>query len=161
PHPASFSQAELCRSKLPPRRSWPGAAIIVANRYRTGWPDLQSVEKMGIYCRLVLICAERGNAGATGMPISGDGAPEAAARKPVATRKSQGSARLTNGSELLPDVDGRSVWARLLRDTMGAMYRHLGGEDRVSETQRLAIRRVGALEAEMIFLEAKFAKARS
>jgi hypothetical protein len=68
--------------------------------------------------------------------------------------------RVTNGAALLPSVDGRSIWARLMRDTMAAMFAHCGGENRVSEAKRLAIRRIAALEAELIFLEDKFARTR-
>src|SRR5262245_64187504 len=89
------------------------------------------------------------------------GQPEGAATPAkVVRQKSRGSARVTNGTDLLPSVDGRSVWARLLRDTMAAMVRHLGGEDRVSEVQRMTIRRVAALEAELIYMEDSIATTR-
>ena len=74
--------------------------------------------------------------------------------------KAKTRARLTNGVGLLPTVDGRSVWARLMRDTLSAMLHHLGGEDYASEPQRMLSRRVAALEAELIFLEDKFASTR-
>jgi len=45
----------------------------------------------------------------------------------------------------------------LFRDVQGAVVQHCGGEQHVSETQRLAIRRVAALEAELIYLEDNFA----
>src|SRR5262245_1070773 len=89
------------------------------------------------------------------------GQPEGAATPAkVVRQKSRGSARVTNGTDLLPSVDGRSVWARLLRDTIAAMVRHLGGDDQVSEVQRLSIRRVAALEAELIYIEDSIAKTR-
>lgn len=69
--------------------------------------------------------------------------------------------RLTNGTDLLPGVDGRSTWARLMRDVIASMMAHLGGEDRASEPQRMLSRRVAAFEAELIFLEDKFARARA
>jgi hypothetical protein len=68
--------------------------------------------------------------------------------------------RLTNGSTLLPTADGNSAWVRLVRDTIGNLVSHCGGIDTVSETQRLAARRVSVLEAELIYLEDKFAIAR-
>ena len=71
------------------------------------------------------------------------------------------SSRVTNGSDLLPSVDGRSIWARIMRDTIQAMLTHLGGEGYASEPQRMLSRRVGALEAELIFLEDKFARVRT
>src|SRR5262249_16590832 len=78
-------------------------------------------------------------------------------RKAVALRH---RSRVSNGSQILPTAHSQSVWARLLRDTRDLMVAHLGGEDMISETQRLAVRRVGSFEAELIFLEDKFAKAR-
>ena len=47
-----------------------------------------------------------------------------------------------------------------MRDVRDALYVHLGGEDHISETQRLVVRRVSTFEAEMIFLEDKFAQIR-
>jgi hypothetical protein len=69
--------------------------------------------------------------------------------------------RLTSGGELLPSVDGRSTWARLMRDVIGSMTAHLGGEDYVTEPQRMLVRRVAAFEAECVCLEDRFARARS
>jgi hypothetical protein len=75
--------------------------------------------------------------------------------------RSKGRSRLTNGVAILPTVDGRSIWARVLRDTFNAMLAHLGGEGLASEPQRMLSRRVAALEAELVFLEDKFARART
>jgi hypothetical protein len=69
--------------------------------------------------------------------------------------------RITNGSELLPGIDGRSAWARLLRDQIEALTAHLGGADRMSEPERMTARRAAALEAELVFLEAKIAELRT
>ena len=79
----------------------------------------------------------------------------------AAERKSHGRSRIGNGSSLLPSVDGRSVWARLMRDTYAAVLTHCGGADYVSETKRMAARRIAALEAELVHLEDKFARARA
>lgn len=68
--------------------------------------------------------------------------------------------RLSNGSSILPTSDGRSLWARLFRDTYAALIAHCGGEDAISETRRMAARRVAALEAELIYLEDQFASKR-
>jgi hypothetical protein len=86
--------------------------------------------------------------------MAGD-SPTEDARSPV-TRS-----RITNGSDLLPTVDGRSVWARLMRDTLTAMVQHCGGPNHVTEPMRLMARRVAALEAELIFLEDRFAGLRA
>ena len=69
-----------------------------------------------------------------------------------------GRARITNGTELLPGVDGRSVWARVMRDTLAAVLTHCGGAGAASELKRMAARRIAALEAELIHLEGKFAR---
>lgn len=50
-------------------------------------------------------------------------------------------------------VDGRSIWARLFRDSYLALLAHCGGADAVSDTKRMAARRVACLEAELIHLE--------
>jgi hypothetical protein len=68
------------------------------------------------------------------------------------------SSRVVSGKDLLPNEDGRSRWARLLRSTMQAMIAHCG--PRISDTQRMACRRIGALEAELIFTEDRIAKIR-
>lgn len=80
---------------------------------------------------------------------------ESPGERPASTRS-----RITNGAKLLPHVDGRSTWAKLLRDTLDDLLAHCGGEDRVSEPERMTARRAAALEAELIHLEAKFATAR-
>jgi hypothetical protein len=69
--------------------------------------------------------------------------------------------RVTAGLTLLPSIDGRSTWARIMRDTYHAMLAHAGGADYVSETKRLMARRVAACEAELIHLEDKFALTRA
>jgi hypothetical protein len=77
----------------------------------------------------------------------------------VAPKK--GRSRLTNGFALLPGIDGRSTWARLMRDVMSSMTSHLGGEDYLTEPQRMLVRRVAAFEAELCCLEECFARARA
>jgi hypothetical protein len=69
--------------------------------------------------------------------------------------------RVTAGLTLLPSVDGRSHWARIMRDTYLGLLTHAGGADYVSETKRLMARRVAACEAELIHLEDKFATIRT
>ena len=81
--------------------------------------------------------------------------------KTKAARKPTARARITNGSTLLPDVDGRSVWARIMCDSFDAMVGHCGGDGYVTEPQRKACRRVAALEAELVHLEARFARVRA
>src|SRR5690348_9214168 len=64
--------------------------------------------------------------------------------------------RVTNGTDLLPSVDGRSTPARVMRDTYQAMVSHCGGEH-ITEARRLLARRVACLEAELVNIECRFA----
>lgn len=65
--------------------------------------------------------------------------------------------RVTNGSHVLPGVDGRSTWARRFRDLMELHIADLGGDDAVSEAERSIVRRASALEVELERLELLFA----
>jgi hypothetical protein len=69
--------------------------------------------------------------------------------------------RIRAGKKVLPTAHPQSVWCRLMRDVQGSIVQHLGGEGYVSETQKLAARRVATLEAELVFLEDAFANART
>ena len=74
-------------------------------------------------------------------------------------RHKKGRSRVSNGSEILAGVDGRSVWARRFRDLLAAHVEDLGGPDVVSEAERSLLRRASALEVELERLEARFAAA--
>lgn len=65
------------------------------------------------------------------------------------------SSRVSTGRILLPTNDGRSVWARIMRDTMRSLIAHCG--DAITEPQRIACRRIAALEAELIAIEDRIA----
>ena len=52
-------------------------------------------------------------------------------------------------------------WARLLSETFRALLVHCGGADVASETQRLMARRLGTLEAELVFMEDRLAAIRA
>jgi len=67
--------------------------------------------------------------------------------------------RVTNGSAVLPGVDGRSTWVRRLRDVIALHVSDLGGDDAISEAERSIVRRAATLTVEMERLEAKFAMA--
>ena len=73
------------------------------------------------------------------------------------TPKPQGRSRISNGSSLLPGVDGRSTWVRRLRDLIGLHLSDLGGEAAVSEGERSIVRRISTLEVELERLEPTFA----
>jgi hypothetical protein len=67
--------------------------------------------------------------------------------------------RISNGSHILPGVDGRSTWARRLRDLIGLHLSDLGGDDAVSEAERSIVRRVSTLTVELERMELGFALA--
>jgi hypothetical protein len=79
----------------------------------------------------------------------------------VSPKQCHARARVTNGTRMLPTVDGRSPWARLFRDNYHAVIQHCGGEDAISELERMTARRIGALEAELIYYEDKMAAIRA
>ena len=68
-------------------------------------------------------------------------------------------ARITNGKTLLPNVDGRSAWARRFRDIVSAYASDQGGDDHLSQGRRSIIRRCACLQTELEILETKFALA--
>jgi hypothetical protein len=76
----------------------------------------------------------------------------------VALRKRYGKSRITNGSQLLPLADGRSMTARRFRDVFMQIATDLGGIDRLSEGQKQLIRRVSQLSAECERMEAMSAR---
>jgi hypothetical protein len=48
-----------------------------------------------------------------------------------------------------------------MRDTYRAVIQHCGGDDVISELERMAARRIGALEAELVHMEDRFATIRA
>jgi hypothetical protein len=78
-------------------------------------------------------------------------APEVAPRK--------GRSRVTNGSVLIPGVDGRSPWIRRCKDIIASHISDLGGIDNCSAAERSIVRRASVMTVELERLEAKFAKA--
>ena len=68
-----------------------------------------------------------------------ESSPQTPGTNPVAR------SRITNGSTLLPDIDGRSKAARRFKDVAFAIVEDMGGEDCVSEGQRQLIRRAAGL----------------
>ena len=75
----------------------------------------------------------------------------------VGQSKPQARSRISNGQALLPGVDGRSTWARRLRDLIGLHLSDLGGEDAVSAAEASIIRRAATLTVELERLELVFA----
>jgi hypothetical protein len=81
----------------------------------------------------------------------------AADRKPSTIYKPEARSRITNGSELLPDVDGRSSWVRRFRDVQALHLSDLGGQANVSEAEKAIARRAACLIVELEQMEQKFA----
>ena len=59
-------------------------------------------------------------------------------------RKRTARSKVTNGSNLLPGIDGRSPTARRYRDIVAALATDQGGADRLSEARVQLIRRFAA-----------------
>ena len=64
---------------------------------------------------------------------------------------------ITNGSQLLLDVDHRSAWMRRLRDLISGHVSDAGGLDHLSTSESSIIRRASMLELQLEMLEVKFA----
>jgi len=75
-----------------------------------------------------------------------------AARKPTARSK------VTNGRDVLPEVDGRSAIARRYRDIMSAILIDQGGVDMCSESRRQLVRRFAAAAVLAEQMEARLAR---
>lgn len=77
----------------------------------------------------------------------------------IAPTKPTHRSRVTNGSAVLPGVDGRSVWMRRLRDLIDLHLSDLGGDDSVSAAERSIVRRAATLTVELERMEGTFALA--
>jgi hypothetical protein len=86
-----------------------------------------------------------------------------AASKPTGSRlptagKAQARSRLSNGRDVLPNVDGRSLVARRYRDIMCAVASDQGGAERLSEARLQLIRRFSAASVLAEQMEARLAR---
>jgi uncharacterized small protein (DUF1192 family) len=81
----------------------------------------------------------------------------AANKPPEAGDLRYGRSRLSNGSQLLPGIDGRSAWVRRCKDLITDHIADLGGLDNVSVAERSIVRRCAVLTTELERLEAVFA----
>jgi hypothetical protein len=77
--------------------------------------------------------------------------------RPIGEFKPEARSRVSNGSKLLADIDGRSTWARRLRDLIQLHLADLAGE--ASEAERSIVRRAAALTVELERMETNFALA--
>jgi hypothetical protein len=88
--------------------------------------------------------------------INGNSPPD---RQQIGRHKDPLKSRIANGSELLPGVDGRSLWARRLRELLHEHVTALGGEDNISPAELALLRRAITLIVECERREVEFAKA--
>ena len=77
--------------------------------------------------------------------------------KPIADPKAQGRSRMSNGSAVLPGVDGRSTWARRFRDLIALHSADMGGSEYVTAAEASIIRRAATITVELERLELRFA----
>ncbi len=75
------------------------------------------------------------------------------------TTKPEARSAVSNGSRLLPGVDGRSTWVRRCRDLIELHTSDLGGPDAVSVAEACLVRRAAVLTTELEQLESRFALA--
>ncbi|MCO5157571.1 MAG: hypothetical protein M9945_12625 [Aquamicrobium sp.] len=75
----------------------------------------------------------------------------------IADGKPTTRSRVTNGSVVLPGVDGRSTWVRRLRDLVALHIIDLGGDEAISEAERSLVRRAATMTVELERMEAVFA----
>ena len=73
-------------------------------------------------------------------------------------QKSKARSRVTNGADVLPDVDGRSAVARRFRDIATAIAIDQGGADSLSEARLQLIRRFAASAVLAEQVEARLAR---
>jgi hypothetical protein len=66
---------------------------------------------------------------------------------------------VSNGTRLLPGVDGRNAWARRCRDIIREHLADLGGPANTTAAERSLVRRAATLTIALEQLEAKFAAA--
>src|SRR6516164_11508319 len=79
-------------------------------------------------------------------------------RPRVVAKKNRQKSRITNGSALLPGIDGRSPWVRRCKDMIAALLSDLGGLDNCSAAEHSIVRRAAVLTTELEVLEVRFAK---
>src|ERR1039458_951908 len=75
--------------------------------------------------------------------------------------KSHARSRVSNGKDLLPGVDGRSLIARRYRDISFAIFADAGGIDQCSEARQQLIRRFAACSVIAEMMEAELANGKA
>jgi hypothetical protein len=83
-------------------------------------------------------------------------------RSPVTVaRQLYARSSVSNGRDILPDIDGRSLVARRYRDISFAMLADQGGDDQCSESRKQLIRRFAAAAVLAEQMEAQLARGES
>jgi hypothetical protein len=72
--------------------------------------------------------------------------------------KASARSRITNGSTILANVDGRTFWVRRFRDLNSLLLSDQGGDDNVTEPRRMLVRRAACLAVELERREAVIAE---
>ena len=81
-------------------------------------------------------------------------------RHRLPSRSDPQGTRVGNGSALLPELDGRSTWARRAKELLASFLNgQLGGEGNYSEAEHVLVMRAVVLIIELERREAEFAKA--
>jgi hypothetical protein len=86
-------------------------------------------------------------------------APPGRKTRPQPGDKQYGRSAVSNGSRLLPGIDGRNTWVRRCRDVISEHVSDLGGIDNCSAPERSIIRRAATLTVELERMESVFAVA--
>ena len=76
------------------------------------------------------------------MAVSRKGIPDEGRR--LVPRKASARSRISNGADILPDVDGRSAVARRYRDIAAQIIADMGGASQCAEARLQLIRRFAA-----------------
>jgi hypothetical protein len=83
--------------------------------------------------------------------------PTSFERPKIVRRSDRQRSRITNGSALLPGIDGRSAWVRRAKDIIEEHLADLGGEDNCSAAEQSMVRRIATLTVQLEAMEARFA----
>lgn len=86
------------------------------------------------------------------------GAPKVQQEFSAERRKKHGRSKISNGKDVLPDVDGRSLIARRFKEISTAIYIDQGGFDRLTEARRQLVRRFAAAAVLAEQMEARLAR---
>src|SRR4051812_25514109 len=78
--------------------------------------------------------------------------------RPTRLYHARARSRITNHGHLLPDIDGRSMWSRRLRDLTAMLIADQGGDDMISAAKMAIVRRAAIIQVELELRELRFAE---